>query len=76
MLQSGMPISKFSNIFNRVVKQIELGFSGNLDDLLNYKKSWALTDDYLGQVQTDLTATSISDTNVYNIICSLAAGDT
>jgi len=71
-----MPISNFSHIFNRVVKQIALGFSGNLDNLLNYKNSWALTDKYFGEVQTNLATTSISDTNIYNIICKLAAEDT
>jgi hypothetical protein len=70
-----MAISNFSHFFDRVSKQIKLGFSGNLDDLLNHRQSWALTGNYLGQVQTDLTATSISDTNIYNTICNLAAED-
>jgi len=56
-------------ITQKIHYKLRIGFSGNLDELINYSRSWSLK---LQNELDDSNGTSLSDTDRYQTICRLA----
>ena len=56
-------------VTQKIQDKLRIGFSGNLDELINYTRSWSLK---LQNELDDSNSTSLSDTDSYQTVCRLA----